>query len=260
MTQASPGVKIKRSLVSAACLMAFCAVAAPAGASPSDCAGKGDYGATLTCIEGGAQAWEAISPVSTATGAYQMTFDALIDTGYISQSERGNYPPAGAGDWSGVEWTGKNGINSRAAYIDSPAAQNESLDAFNQINWRAVQSVAPVGTQVNGVPMTQAGVYATAHMLGQGGFQDWASCGYQASCLNPETAKKNGFDSVDEYQQHLMERMAVMGNVDPSAIAGGGGGSYGGSGGTDAGMEVVATALMPWQAQTYAKTVKPGEM
>jgi hypothetical protein len=259
MAQAIFGVKINQGIVSAACVMAFCAVAAPASASPSDCAGKGDYGATLTCIEGGPQAWEAVSPVSTATGAYQMTFDALIDTGYIAKSEKGNYPPAGPGDWSGVQWTGKGGINSRADYIGSPAAQNESLDAFNQINWRQVQSVSPVGTTVNGVPMTQAGVYATSHMLGMGGYAQWASCDYQAHCLSDSQAAANNM-SKEQLQQHLMERMAVMGDVDPSAITGGGGGDFGGQGGGVASNDLPDTLLMPWTAEQYQPTVLPGQM
>lgn len=194
--------------------------------------------------------------LGTATGAYQFTFETLQDLGYV---EKGQARPAFGDDpWNGIKWTGKGGVNSRAEFLASSSAQDEALGVFTERNWVSIQSKTPLEKDVNGVPMTQPGALYAAHMLGTGGYAQWASCDFQAHCISVEQASANNM-TKEQMQEHLMGRLAKGAGVDPSTITGGGG-SGGGMGGGTSTFENVAMKLMPWDSAAARVTMLPGDM
>lgn len=196
--------------------------------------------------------------LGTATGAYQFTFETLQDLGYIEPGQR--RPAFGDDPWDGIRWTGKGGVNSRAEFLANSAAQDEALGVFTERNWQSIQSKVPLDKEVNGVPMTQPGALYATHMLGTGGFSKWESCGFQAHCLSAEQAAANNM-TKDEFQAHLMGRLAKGAGVDPSTItSGGSGGSGGMGGGSSDPMEMASMKLMPWESAGIRASMLPGDM
>lgn len=209
--------------------------------SSVDSAGSGNYADLVMGGEGGGN-WSATNPGSTATGGYQFTYGTLVDLGFIKPGQK--TPGPGAGSWSGIEWTGKGGVYSRSDFMANRGAQDLALNDFTQRNWNLISSNTPVGTTVNGVTMTQGGALYAAHMLGPGGYNQWASCNFQASCLDAKIASAHGW-TQEEYKNHLMKRIAEGGGYDTSLIASSGGGA-GGMGGTTPSIETFDTKLMCW--------------
>lgn len=201
--------------------------------------GGGNYADMVYKGEGGGKI-DATTPLGSASGKYQFTYATLKSLGYI-QSGPGSVP-AGSGEWSNVVWTGKDGVYSRSQFLNNSAAQDNALAIFTQKNWDLIQSKTPLGTTVNGVPITQGGALYVAHMLGNGGYNQWASCGFQASCLNADQAAANNM-TKEQLQAHLMKRMAEGGGTDPSVIASSGGDGLGGGTPVEAPPQI---GLMPW--------------
>lgn len=204
-------------------------------------AGAGNYADLIGAGEGGqgAGAWSATNPGSTATGRYQFLYDNFVRYGYIDGS-RSTRPRAGAGEWTGVVWTGKDGVYSRSDYMNNHAAQDNMLNLYTQDNWNSISGSTPLGSTVNGVPITQGGALYAAHMLGAGAYNTWAACGYQPQCLDADIAAAHGW-TLQEYNDHLMKRMAEGGGTDPSLVA-----SSGGNGGVTDSIDWLDLNLMPW--------------
>lgn len=223
------------------------ALAAPSHASGLDCDGSQSYSDLVLAHEGGAKAFHATNPTSTATGAYQFTFGTLKDLGFV---ESGSTPPPGEGDWSGVKWTGKGGIYSRSDFMNSESAQNLALDEFTKGNLQSVSNHWTEGQTVNGVPLTAGGVAFATHMLGAGGFQQWAASGFSPSGLNAGHAAAHNM-SLDEYQNHFAKRLAQGGCMDPGMIS---------SGSSEVGP-MAEVGLMPWdEHRNPASVVLPGTL
>lgn len=201
--------------------------------------GTGNYADLVSRREGGGRI-DATTRLGSASGKYQFTYGTLKDLGFI-ESGPNNVPP-GAGEWAGVRWTGKGGVYSRQQFLNNETAQDLALGEFTQSNWNRIQSHVPVGTTVNGVQMTQGGALFAAHMLGNGGFNQWASCGFQASCLDADQASANNM-TKEQLQAHMMRRLAEGGGYDPSVIASSGGGALGGGTPVTPPPSIV---LMPW--------------
>lgn len=220
---------------------AFSALTVFAHAAPGPVGGSGNYADLIGAGEGGQGegAWSATNPGSTATGRYQFLYDNFKRYGYITQDSP--RPSPGSGEWAGVTWTGKDGVNSRTDFMNNRAAQDAMLNDFTQDNWNSISSNTPVGTTVNGVQITQGGALYASHMLGAGAYNEWAACGYQAHCLDAQIAADHGW-TQQEYNDHLMGRVAQGGGYDPSVVASSGGG---GDGSTPA-IEQPQLALMPW--------------
>lgn len=180
------------------------------------------------------------TPLGTATGAYQLPFAALKEAGYVSG---GALPAYGAGEWPGVTWTGKNGINSRADFLASKTAQDDAFLSNTNMNWSYIQNMVPLGKKVNGIEFTKEGALSAAHMMGMGGFEKWSKCGFQSSCLIPEHAEANKM-TLDEFQAHLMKRVAEGGGMDPGDIVVGEGSGNSGGGNKEA-SEIPSAYLMP---------------
>jgi len=176
--------------------------------------------------------------LGTATGAYQLPFAALTDLGYIKPGQK--LPAYGSGEWEGIQWTGKDGVNSRSDFLGSKTAQDNAFAAFTQKNWNYISKYAPVGQTINGITMTKEGALAAAHMMGMGGFQKWSACGFKKECLIPEHAAANKM-TLEEYQAHLMKRVAQGGGMDPGDIEI----SDEGGGGNGEASDVPSAYLMP---------------
>lgn len=202
-------------------------------------AAGGNYADLVFKHEGGGRI-DATTKLGSASGKYQFTYATLKGLGFIASGP--SKVPAGAGEWAGVQWTGKGGVYSRQQFLNNGAAQDLALNEFTQSNWNRIQANVPVGTTVNGVQMTQGGALFAAHMLGNGGFNQWASCNFQAHCLDAGQAAANNM-TKEQLQAHMMKRIAEGGGYDPSVIASSGGDGLGG------GIPVVAPpsiVLMPW--------------
>ena len=198
----------------------------------------GNYADLVKRYESGGD-YAAMNDASTAAGAYQITYGTLIDYGMIDESQSSRPDFDDNTDWDSVTWTGKHGVESLSDFHGNESAQDAVFSELTQRNWNTISGSTPVGEEVNGVPMTQSGALNAAHMLGPGGYQDWASCGFQASCLDPEKAASNNM-TVDEWQDHLMNRVAEGGGYDSDMVMDG---DFGG--GNAAQMPEIS--LMPWK-------------
>ena len=167
--------------------------------------------------EGGGN-WAATNGASTATGAFQFMYGTLQELGYISSDSRSvGSDLYGDDDWSDVTFTGQDGVWSRQDFMDNQAAQLSALDRFTQNNLNSIN--ANYGDIVNGVPLTEGGAAYAAHFLGAGGFNQWASCGYQASCLPTNILEQNAaIGDLNDINDMLMKRLAEGAGVDPSCI------------------------------------------
>lgn len=97
-------------------------------------------------------------------GLWQMGEAALIDAGYYRADG------TGANDWRG-SWTGLGGITSLEEFKANPAAQAAAVSAYQQRVWGYVRSLGLdryVGSSVAGLPITQSGLIAAAHLVGTG--------------------------------------------------------------------------------------------
>lgn len=212
-------------------------------------AGAPNYAELVLRDESGGD-YNIVSTSSTATGGYQFMYGSLIDLGYIAPGGPGSTPPKGEGAWENVEWTGKGGIYSRDEFRASTSAQDQAFAEYTQKNWNAISSNSAVGEMVNGVPLTQSGALHAAHMMGAGGYNTWASCGYQAHCLSASQAAANNM-SLEQYQAHLMGRMAAGGGYDASMIIDG---EWGG----DSNIVIPMMGLMNWKSTSYSQIRPPG--
>lgn len=109
-------------------------------------------------------------------GSYQMGESALIDAGYY----RRDATPT-SNDWQG-SWTGKNGINSTADFLASPAKQTQAINDYNAVQWSLIthKGLLPfVGQTINGIVLTESGLLAGAHLVGAGGLSKFLHSGGQ---------------------------------------------------------------------------------
>lgn len=167
--------------------------------------------------EGGGN-WAATNDDSTATGAFQFMYGTLQELGYISEHSRSvGSDLYGDSSWEGVTWTGLDGVNSRADFMNSQAVQVSALNRFTQNNLETIG--ADYTQSANGVPLTPGGVAYASHFLGAGGYNQWSSCGFQASCLPSNILAQNphhgGMGGINDM---LMKRLAEGAGVDPSCI------------------------------------------
>lgn len=187
--------------------------------------------------------YQQTTPLGTATGAYQLPYAALKDAGYVAD---GGTPAFGAGEWPNVKWTGKKGIWSRADFLNSIEAQDDAFASNTNMNWNYIKNKVPLGQTINGITMTKEGALSAAHMMGMGGFEQWAGCNFQSSCLIADHAAANNM-TLEEYQAHLMKRVAEGGGMDPGDIVIGedDGDGDGQSDGDGNASEIPSAFLMP---------------
>lgn len=107
-------------------------------------------------------------------GAYQFGEAALGDLGLVGSDGNDHDNVINGG------WTGKYGIDSRAEFLASPAAQDQIALDWIQLLWRYIEyhDLAKYAwTTVGGVVLTPAGMTAAVHLLGCGALADWIASG-----------------------------------------------------------------------------------
>lgn len=133
-------------------------------------------------------------------GLYQMGEAALIDAGYYRRdSTRAN-------DWRG-SWTGKNGINSLNEFLNNNAIQNQAITGYHDVLWDQITARgldSKVGQIYKGVPISQSGLIAAAHLIGASGLR---------RCLN-------GGSCSDANNTTALSYMSQFGGFDASPITG----------------------------------------
>lgn len=100
-------------------------------------------------------------------GRFQFGTLALKDTGYIKSTASNNNKAM----LDPANWTGKNGITSRAAFLGNPAVQEEAMIEYTNTNVRYLK--AKGGITSNDSKAQVAGMLAGAHLLGAGGMTNW---------------------------------------------------------------------------------------
>ncbi|MFK7091129.1 M23 family metallopeptidase [Chromobacterium violaceum] len=161
------------------------------------------YGAMLWQAEGGG----AIGKVNSNgySGKYQMGGSEISATGrklgYIDK--KGN-------------WTGKNGINSKADWLKSNQAQDEFFIEYTKSNWNALQNSMKksninldslIGKKVAGITITESGLLAASHLAGAGSVAEFI--------------KTNGDKiAVDGSGKKMTDYLSMGANKDVSSITG----------------------------------------
>lgn len=142
-------------------------------------------------------------------GLYQMGELALIEAGYYRRdgSEKN--------DWRGI-WTGKNGVNSLQDFLANPATQTQAITAYHNVLWNQITARGlnnKVGQTFQGVPITQSGLIAAAHLIGAGGLR---SCLNGGSCTDA-----NNTTALSYMQQFGGFAVAAITGSNPAPVIGG---------------------------------------
>ena len=112
-------------------------------------------------------------------GKYQIGEGALIDTGYYT------HDGTSQNDWQNSHFTGKGGIDSKAEFLASPAAQEAAIRAYMDKQWHYIASVQKYDGQIlGGVKITISGMLAGAHLVGNGGVKTYLNSGGDTALLN----------------------------------------------------------------------------
>ena len=133
-------------------------------------------------------------------GLYQVGESALIDAGYYRRDGTQN------NDWRGG-WTGKDGVNSLSDFLNSPATQTQAITTYHDVLWDQIKARGldnKVGQTFQGVPITQSGLIAAAHLIGAGGLR---------SCLN-------GGSCTDANNTTALSYLHQFGGFDVASITG----------------------------------------
>lgn len=105
-------------------------------------------------------------------GKYQMGEAAMVDAGYYKPKPDKNYN----NKWDG-EFTGKDGVFSVEDFLNNPQAQENAQYAYKKAQWRGIKNFAKQynGKVINGIPITESGMLAGAHLVGQGALHQYLS-------------------------------------------------------------------------------------
>lgn len=97
-------------------------------------------------------------------GKYQMGAPMLTDLGYVKKgttNKQLNDPSV---------WTGKDGITSKEAFLNSEAVQEKAMDAELEMNTKRLTKMGVIDSSTT--DQERAGFLATSHLLGTGGARD----------------------------------------------------------------------------------------
>jgi hypothetical protein len=122
------------------------------------------YYATIGKSESGGN-YSAVNSIGYV-GKYQFGYPALIDGGYVKGSCKSNAQLNNPNNW-----TGKNGIDSLQAFLNSPAEQEAAMCAYTKRNYTAMCKLGAVTSEQP--PEDVAGMLAVSHLLGPGGARDY---------------------------------------------------------------------------------------
>jgi mannose-6-phosphate isomerase-like protein (cupin superfamily) len=106
-------------------------------------------------------------------GKYQFGSAALVDQGYIKPDAYAKYGTSAVQYPS--SWTGKDGVNSKDAFLTNTAIQERSMDNLLDRNYKAM--VRNGAIKPTDDASTVGGMLSTAHLLGAGGAKTWRQTG-----------------------------------------------------------------------------------
>lgn len=119
--------------------------------------------------------YSAIEPKTLFLGKYQMGEAALVDTGYYRRDGH-----SCDNQFKNSFWTGKDGVHSKADFLNNPQAQENAIRAYMEIQWRYIicdNADVYVGQVRNGILLTPSGLLAGAHLKGHGDLARFAKKG-----------------------------------------------------------------------------------
>jgi hypothetical protein len=156
----------------------------------------------------------------TAAGAYQITAGTLESLGYVQHTG------GSRGNWANYTWTSQatgQGVSSLNDFLNTSSGHSLQDQAFNTLTTRNLAALSSqtqglVGQTVNGVTFTENGLLTAAHFLGAGALNDWVESGFDPHVFPQSYLDANGFNSYDELQAHLMNR---IGGASGTSYAGG---------------------------------------
>lgn len=108
-------------------------------------------------------------------GKYQFGAASLTDGGYIKKEYYEKYGPGNSVLDNPDAWTGKDGIDSKQAFLSSPGVQEKVMEWNTNKNYN--QLVRNGGIQPDDEPGTVAGMLQTSHLLGASGARNWRETG-----------------------------------------------------------------------------------
>lgn len=124
-------------------------------------------------------------------GKYQMGEAAMVDAGYYKPKTIVHYDK---NIWDG-QFTGKDGVYSVEDFLNSPKAQENAQRIYKKCQWGYIKNFAQNydGKTINGVLITQSGMLAATHLLGQTRLQEYLTS-------NGKIVRKDGYGtSIEEY-------------------------------------------------------------
>jgi hypothetical protein len=106
------------------------------------------------------------------SGKYQFGVAALEDMGYVKSGSFKKYRKNSATALPEI-WSGKDGINSREDWLNSPGVQEQAMFRLTSRNYQSLVKLKVVTPET--APGDVAGLLKVAHLLGPGGARDWAA-------------------------------------------------------------------------------------
>lgn len=127
-------------------------------------------------------------------GLYQLGESALQDAGYYFTDPSATY----RNSWTGI-WTGNDGVYSLDDFLSNPQAQTDALNAYFAKNVGYIHSYGLqryLGTQIAGIPVTESGMLAAAHLGGIGSLRSFLNSG---GMINNSDSTKTVADYMQQF-------------------------------------------------------------
>ena len=129
-------------------------------------------------------------------GKYKLSAQVLAEQGYIKRDA------AKAGDNKAINnsanWTGKDGINSKDDFKNSPAVQEKVMDQLLKTNYKILQNTGAIKSDDS--QFTQAGMLLVAHLIGPESAETWRVTGNDSG----QTAKAKEYYKMGQYAAEVL--------------------------------------------------------
>lgn len=98
-------------------------------------------------------------------------YEAVNQLGYLGKYQFGGAALKDLGYKEGSKWVGKDGINSKEDFLNSPEIQEKAMTSYVKIQEGYLKSNGAldyVGKEFDGEVVTKEGLLAAAHLVGAG--------------------------------------------------------------------------------------------
>jgi len=167
-------------------------------------------------IPGGKQNYSAVNQYNYI-GKYQFGAQALETLGYLKAGSSKTFGNNALNDPS--NWTGKDGINSKESFFNSPQVQESIMFQNLKFNYGVLNNKNAITT--NDSPERIAGLLASAHLLGAGGAIDLANGkdGQDGNKTSGSSYYNMGASAVGPYVPPVVSNRALIpADKNPSGI------------------------------------------